>query len=209
MKRIHDLSKEEVLALNDEQIAKFVDYECAMNGAPLLPLMPEKPTLKKPEPDTVAYEVSVGYQATIYLANEFDAAEVLQLLKSMRVFRKDWSADILVPEPETTMRSIPIFSPDIWESVRAQKAAYDEAEKAYTFAKEEYDKAFSERQACFNEVWQIVREAREDEYRRNSITLKFNRYLELAEGNREIALRFLKNSGTVIPEGLEEELMAA
>lgn len=214
MKSIYDMSKEEVLGLSPESIANLIDYECATRGIRLLPSLPVAPELSKIEPDLNVYEVC-GFAFT----SPGDALAVLDILGSSELYRTvnpgsgDYSTKILktvdtgdyyYPEIE----SVKVFSPELWEKVKAEKTANTERKRVYDAAKAEYDDAIKDRQAIIDDVTELIAVIRAEKRKYDFYVSEFYRYLELAEGNAVIAANFLTAAYRSLieefPELLEE-----
>jgi hypothetical protein len=197
MTRVYDMTEEEILALTDDQINKLIDYECALEGAPMLPPDPgPKPTKDAPPPDAQAYEV-----AGFYVLDADHAGRILAALNSGTLYTTEYGRNSSIkylspigngsyhaPKVEAKM----FHSAELWDSVKGDQSAFAETEKEWERREEIYNKAVKERSKLTEAVWEHVGNLRSHAWQRERIRDEFKRYLDLAENNNKIALAFLK-----------------
>lgn len=207
MKRIDEMTREEIVALTDERINMLIDYECAMEGKPLLPDSPIKPIVPEYAPDTLIYTVA---EVTTKCADH--AQRILEAINSgERVSKKYVSGPSYMKmlEPvssKVTITSETVFSIELWDKIKNEKLAADVWMEEYKQLKKEYDDAVNKRAEISDRIWEWIGNSRNEEYRRERIRNDFKRYLELSEGNKSIAMNFLKKAH-IVPEDIEEELL--
>lgn len=207
MKRWIDLTEKEILNLSDDQVDRYVDYECAINGHPLLPVMPSMPNKSSAIPDITGFAVG-----GIFFKEAEHAHQMLNLLETLESYSieylpgGDYRCKGLKLNTDYSVSTDKFFSPEHWEECRNQQRALIEAEKEYGEAKKDYDDAINERSNTYSWIWDRVYEVRAAERDRQRVRDEFGRYLELAEGDRGIAMNFLKARRTVDSD-LESELM--
>lgn len=210
MTRIYDMTEEEILALTDEHINKLIDYECALEGAPMLPPDPgPKPTMDIPKPDIQAYGV-MGF----YVLDPEHAGRILTALNSGTLYNEEYgrgSTKYLSPISNGSYHAPKIdakmfHSVELWDSIKGEQTAFAEQEKEWEIRKKIYDKAAEERSQHTEAVWEHVGNLRSHAWQREQLRNEFKRYLDLAEDNNKIALAFLKKVKDLsdFPE-LEEE----
>jgi hypothetical protein len=200
MKRIYEMTENEKLDLTDEEVARLIDYECALDGVPMLPPDPgPKPQRVEMNPDCRVYEIAG------FMVKEADAAaKILEAFQGAQLYREaypsgDYSTKYLnpllagdynLPKIETKQ----IHSAEQWDQIKGSweqsKAATTQWDSINTL----YQKALKERAATSDSVWEQIRNARSDRYSRNQLREEFARYLDLADGNRGIAYRFLEKA---------------
>jgi len=58
-KRLIDLTDNDLIQMNEEQLRNLIDYECALAGVPLLPKLPIEPKQRREgiEPDLTLYKL--------------------------------------------------------------------------------------------------------------------------------------------------------
>lgn len=196
MKRFNEMTEAELLALDDEQTKNLIDYECAIEGVPMLPPHPgTAPPIEKCKPDINVYTV-----AGVYFGTAEDAARVLDAIFAASVIYKtdgysddkrfiamqpgDYYFPKIEPEKAVSAESYAAWK----EECKAVKEQMDE----YKRAKSAYDSVYKERESIVKSVFDAIRDARQRSYDRDRLREEFTRYLELAEGNKTIALNFLK-----------------
>jgi len=202
MKRLTDYTNEELRDLNQQQIEDLIDLECAHEGVPLLPEMPVKPEVNKPQPDLTLYQVS-----GLYLKHKEDADRLIELINSMpRMEEKYYKEGYFDREEMERVQEVKVFSEDAKMRTKAQANAAKELEDQYRFAKKEYNKIAEQRKDIIDRVNDAVCNAF-DEYNKEQVYKKqYARYLQLAEGEKDIALNFMKAAHPHEDEYIEEIL---
>jgi hypothetical protein len=69
MKRFNDLSKDEIYNLSQEEVNRYIDIECAMQGIGLMPEQPVKPEVKEYPKDAMIYFIKDLKVTTLEEAN--------------------------------------------------------------------------------------------------------------------------------------------
>jgi len=195
MKRIYDMDESEVLALTDEMINRLIDYECANEGVPLLPPHPgAKPKAIDIKPDTTIYKVGEWN-----FINVEDANRVFEVLATSTLCDVDgYSKDARIGSIITTnhysypqVKTIKVMSSSLYIKEQSQIATVAVAEEEWGKANKIYNQAYAAREGIVGNAWEVVRMAREHEAACNKFRADFARYLELADGDRVIAMNFL------------------
>jgi len=204
VKRFDDLSDPDVLGLTDDQVKRWVDIECAVAGVPLLPAEPVKPLAVDFSTDLTGYEVG-----SFVFADADAAAKVLTLLKSVKVYQSEYCnapgyKRVLKPNNDIAIEAKPFFSPEHWDTVKADAANAARLENAYNEATRAYAKVVEARKRIVNDINARVEEVHQREQARLRIKSDYDRYLDLAGGNEEIAKRFLNNAWANEPERVKE-----
>lgn len=209
MKRIHEMTEAELLALTDEDKRNLIDYECALEGVPMLPPAPGPAPVKNvPALDAKAFEVG----GVLVLDSEH-AARILDALTSGKIYKVEYGEKNvkMLKEgdysfPEIKVKSV--RSPEQWEIIKADVKKYESDKKEYDRFAKTYTDALKERQSIIDTLRNAIEDASERHYGRERLRTEFARYMELAEGNRQIALNFLDKAkgGTLseFPELREE-----
>ncbi|MBU3193494.1 L-rhamnose mutarotase [Clostridium algidicarnis] len=208
MKRYNDLSQVELTKLSTEEIQRFIDLECALNGIPLLPSEPVKPEIKKIDADMEGYEV-----AGFYFKDKSQALDLLDKVTSLDIYSKSYGSETL-ERIESSSYGFPkieiqkYFSNEYYLLTKSEKERYENLKKNYKKEKQSYDEAYEEYKKCHDEVWNAVYEAVEETNARDRFKGQFERYLELSSNDKVVAMNFLKNAYDIsVFDGLEEELM--
>lgn len=220
MKPFDDLSHEDLIALTDEQVAYYIDRECAENGVPLLPpTVPVAPEIASIEKRAIHYVI-----AGLRFADEQDARNVERAIaatKSLRTVQHvggqySWSGPTF-DVPETEDRPVVTIDRVFDAAGAAAQKAEDDAKAtrkaAYETAKKEYDAAVSGRENVARSIRSAIASAWTLENRRQRLLSEYERYLPLANGDGLIAKRFLQRAHGdardvlphLFPDGWEDE----
>lgn len=199
MKAFDSLTESELVALTDDDIQRYIDYACAENGVPLLPSLPPAPLAVSYEPDVKVY--SVGHWLHFLSAEQ--AARVMEAISEAAPVELDYlSVPSGVPSHAISNRRPSVQTVTVDLAFSAARAAelkdalsgQKRAEDVYEKAKKDYDRAVSERESYAAEIREAVETAWGTHRRRESLRHDYERYLSLADGNAEIAARFLANA---------------
>lgn len=201
MKRIYELAEEEVLALTDEQVSRYIDYECALEGVPMLPPDPgPRPVNNLPEPDVAFYEVN-----GLLTADEAHAQLILNAIASGTVLKEEWDYSSNVKygkEIQGGDYSYPsigikrLYSADRHADNQERAIAHKHADAAWKKLDDELKKVLKSRERIHDDVWNHVTDAREKQRERGILRDKFARYFDLADGNATVAMNFLLKAET-------------
>jgi len=208
MKRYYEFNNEQLANLSAEEIQNLIDLECAMQGIQILPPKPKKPELVEFESDLRAYEV-----AGFFLKEHDEAVELLDILNSFDLFTKDYGSNELIKITKEDYRYPKLevseaYSPEYYSKIKAEKEHYEKIKEVYKSDTKIYEEAKAEIRKIEEEVLYKVDEAKQIIREVNNIKQLFNRYLKLADGDRAIAINFLKSVYDISQyEGLEEELI--
>jgi len=192
--RFDDLDDATVLQLTADQISRWIDITCAIEGVPLLPAEPVMPESVDFTPDTIAYELD-----GLIFRNAEDAATVLTLLRSMTMYGSsycNWPGykRALTPKTGFVVDMKEFFSPARWDTIKAAGADASRQENLYNAAMIEYNKIIEARRHIVDSISERVEAVHQREGQRDRIRTEFARYLDLANGDQAIALRFLLNA---------------
>lgn len=212
MKRIYEMNEAELLSLDDEQTVKLVDYECALEGVPMLPPSPgPEPKKVTAAPDVTLYQIAG--QNTL---DHDHAKRILDACNSAPLFetsnpRNDYQTVYLTPLTEKSYNRPKIetssaHSPEQWDKIKNDFTSFSERKDEWDAINKVYQAAVKERQQITDDVYSKISDARRHAYEREQLRLEFNRYLELAEGSKSIALKFLLKVKSLndFPELMEE-----
>lgn len=201
MKRINELSRDELVALTGEQIERYVDIECAEEGVALLPPAPVEPEKNAPEPDIECWTVP-----TVTFRDRAHALEVIELINQLsRVipdpiggWRYGYDSYYTPVDPGEDRQIEPklerMWSPAHFDAARVVVDAAKRERDAYTKAKDEYRKAVDARAEISKRVREVVNSAHSEVWEEDNVRREFARYVEIADGDKDTALRFFKNA---------------
>lgn len=194
------LTDEELAALTEEQIERYIDLACAQRGIRLLPPEPKKPELTaEPLPDVTLFKVG-----SWYFTDENEARALLDLLyKSTSMVDKEWTE---VGKYRLSKDS-PLESwnaPKLERSSAYSRSLYAEYEaifeknererEAYEAKRKEYDEILRQRAEVESEILTAIQDAVARINKRERLQKEFQRYLDLAEGDRRVAMRFFRDA---------------
>lgn len=217
MKRFADYTDAELIALTSQQRADLVDLECAVEGIPLLPVLPPVPDRSQiPSEDMTVYELP---QLTFLHVDEADrvleailGAELVKTTYPRGKYLYGSKVDVKAQArpPELAVRRV--LSAEAAAIAEKMAADIEEAQTLYKDSKKEYDNTLEQRAPMKKKVDEAIRAALQKAYKRLSITEKFTRYLRIADGDHAIAFKFLQDvvSTFTIDEhdGLKDELLS-
>jgi len=196
MKRLEEFNDSELLELTDKGVLNLIDYECALEGVPMLPPSPgPKPKANLPEPDTQCFAV-----AGVMTCDADHARRILEaicggwLVESTydsdyhnRYLKRLCESDYNYPKITTETHR----SQEQWDSIKEEATKFNMLKKEWEAKNDEYEKALKARSTITDRVYGQIESARHHFQTCERLREEFKRYLELAEGNRQIALNFL------------------
>lgn len=197
MKRIDELLEAELVALDDDMIQRYIDYECALEGVPMLPPTPGlEPEKTFPGPDAKVYKIG-----EFMTRDSEHASRIMEALTSGQLVQADYDRDYnnkylkalnpgeySYPKIETAV----YHSPEQWDRIKDDHSKFSVKKSEWENLKKTYDNALKERAGVTKKVFDLIQDARDRSYNRDRLRAEFARYLELAEDNRQIALNFLE-----------------
>lgn len=193
MKRFKDLTELEIKDLSQLDLAKYINLECAENGIAFVD-KPNKPEYAKDiEHDMKVYSVTRGY-STLYIdfVKESDAKKVADLLNECEIVEKGVLFSIA---PKLSYSEVAEHKQKVVKSVN--KKAKEEYEKDLA----EYNEFKTKQEEVSAPICEEYDRIAEKYSRLDRIKDKFNNtYLPLADGNEEIAKRFLRDAYAISSE---------
>lgn len=205
MKKITEMTRQEILALTDEQIIALMDYECAEQGIPLLP-EPTAPTIDTPKPDIVYYQC----HGVSFFKRE-DAEALSEFLLSKSVAKEQWDTSwknrfmVAEEKDEFVVNALKGWSQSGIAEARVKLTAAQTTEEKYAADKKKYDEARDRRDEACRYILRARENAYSDQYREDHLRQMFDQYVKLANGDKWVAMRFLEKVEDV-PKELREEL---
>lgn len=194
MKPFEELTDAEILALTEEQITYYIDRECAESGIALLP--PEPPT--PPSGEHTADDLTTFEVEGLYFTDRADALRVMDLLNSIKTRgTRDYVRNLYSRHRFTPARQpVDLTEFRMLSDARAAKlgdaiSEFERQREQHQKDRREYDRIERERGEVSDRIRKRRREARTAEDRKAEIGRLFDRYVDIAEGNRAIAAKFL------------------
>jgi hypothetical protein len=211
MNDFRTLNEEQLLALDYDQKQLIIDLECAQQGLPLLPENPgPKPEVAAVVPDSCVYEVAGVAVMTIEEANK-----ILAFLDTFTLIHREYYGSNYCIKSVTAdsyyapkVTKTPTFTKEVLDSSKDMIKRNTQILAEWENHNTEYENAVTARKDVIEELEDLIENARNNFYKRESLRNKFQRYLTLAKDDRQIALNFLKAVESLydFPE-LEEEFL--
>lgn len=196
IKRAYEYTTEELLALDAEGVLRLKDQECLFEGAPLLPNPPgQEPSRLKVVGEQLAYKVS----AEMTFFTEADAQEVLALIRSKPrgdsyYLTGSWQGPqgLKTEDPnQGSMTTERFWTAEQWARHKGDQETYQQEKSRWDAHDKEYREVEKARAKAVERVSDMLERAHEEARTQQSIKDTFVRYLELTDGNQEVALRFM------------------
>lgn len=193
MKTFDELATEEILALTDSEIERYINLECARSGVPLLPPEPgpgpEKPTTEK---DVTLYAVgSFEFREQEAALRIADAINAERPVATKYASGPSYQRIIDGPADAASVTANTYYSCERWAEVGSELLAYEEAHRRWEAERDEYTKAVKARDGAAEWIWNRIGEVREEERQRRRTVALLERYVELADGDEAVARKFL------------------
>lgn len=196
-------SDEDLVSLTEAEFDRWIDIESAKSGVELLPEEPgPKPEVTEVEADVEIFVVKIGSEEFDFRTSE--AAEtVRRALDSIRSDRIATGGSRYSPPRyirknaeevgPTTVETEWVVSAERRAETQDRASEEEEIFVAWEEKQKAYDAAIRERKAIDQEILDIVTLARTRIDSRARAQVEFERYLDLSENDRAMALRFLGN----------------
>jgi hypothetical protein len=199
MKPFDSLTDAELDVLTDDDLMRYVDFVCAEEGTPLLPLTAPTP----PELLNLREDIELYHVGGLAFFEEKDANKVVDLLGRTKLARTDYirldggyKTDY---QRQTATHAHELPTVEVrkyWSAAHAAKHAerltlFCQQKEQYEADKRAYDKISQRRAEIVRGFGEKVKEVQGRNARRRKLEEEFTRYLHLADRNEGIALRFL------------------
>lgn len=204
-----DLNDTQISKLDQKSIERYIDYECAVEGIPLLPEKPvPPPNLPEHEPDATTFTLP-----QITVATQQEANRIIALVAELKLVRTNYLGrgyDTHYISGEERMPQLDIkrvFSKEMFDDIGDKLEEQKDLQSEYNRKKNEYDSADRNRRDILKRVNETLKEVKERFAKKDYLRLEWARYIDLAEGNAEIAYNFMKKVHTDLdlhPDLVEE-----
>ena len=199
LQRITDLTKEELLALEGEDVQRFVEIEAAYEGIVPIPDPGQPPAAPKIEKTIQAYQVG-----NLIFLDQGEAGRVAAM-SSLRKTEYDYSGagygyQWLEVGENTGVQTIWFFARDQVKALAKELTLYAKIKTAYEKLADQHSKYCKRLEGIGERVWAPVIEAREENYRINQARAVYANHLKLAEGDAKIAGNFFRKAYQDEPE---------
>lgn len=194
MKRFEDLTRDELVALGDDAINYYIDRECAERGLPLLPpappVAPDKGGLA---PDVTHYLIPKSRFRTVEDAQAALAAiNALPRIDAAYVRGYGYEKVEAAPDQPLQMTQERVYSRALANETESRRDDYGRLKAVYDREKEQYDKAYRGRETAAGSIRSAIGDAYDQSQTIKSLRHDHARYVQLANGDRAVAARFLE-----------------
>lgn len=183
---------EQLVALTDAQVNTAIDRTCAERGIPLWVEEIVEPKLP------VAHDMTLFQVAGYKFEKQVDANRVAEAIndspKWTEVYSwgrsnegREWTQD----ERTVTVEIISGHRPETWHKHRAALDEFEDRKKRYEATKKANEQAYESRGGVAKEAWKEIRDARDRLADRDRLRNLYIRYIGLANGDKEVARKFL------------------
>ncbi len=215
MKRINEMTEQEIIALSDEDVQKMIKVRMMEEGIKLLD-KPKVPELFEIEPTDIQY-FSIPLLEGFAFTNLEEATKVAETLKNAKSLRKvDYDWNKLGSEYKYLKKSerykfngnsdfdiLPgwAYSNELYAKISSfaaqNKVMKEQAEKDL----KEYEKQLSESAELIQEITGRVREVRNKYDRLETLSRKFaTDYYPLSDNDEDMAMKFIAKAYTLNDE---------
>jgi predicted SnoaL-like aldol condensation-catalyzing enzyme len=197
LKPFQNLTDEEILELTDETIQAYKDLACAEAGVPFVPPVPKKPDAKDVLPDLKVCEFPNNF-----VVSPEDAAKIIKFIKENQIqvlqttycSGPGYNRKVFISNTDFQFEDQKIFSVEHWDKFGKAKTQYDTLTAEYEKAKEEREKILDKRETETGYIDERINEIYQNQCNKERYTSYFNQYLEMAQGNKTVAMNFLRRS---------------
>jgi hypothetical protein len=197
MRTISEYNQEQLLSITDEDIEKVIDFQCALEGVPLLPERPVEPTKLEIAPDVTVYEVAG------FVFKEKESAEIVQQAINGQVMVKidydynlgyDYKYVTSVNDNAAAIAANKYLSLAAFDEAKSEIAKYTAEYKQFDGLNKIYQDVSSQRQDIADRVWNAVYDARRIRDDKLNAMKRFERYVGMADGDKELANKFFADA---------------
>ena len=212
--KIYDLTHEEIIQLNEEDVKSMAKFECASEG---IALVSEPPNSKVYTPisfDSEVYEVS-GFDWKF--VKKSDADEFLNVIIKLFADGKickasyEWQTGsqykYIKPFKDDghafNVTSQPVFTEQAYTRLTSELIRHKEAEEAYAIALNAYNTAANAVRKKCSTIWEIYNTAIRREEKIQSLRKTWLEYLQIANNDEGLARTFFLKGYPKIYEDTE------
>lgn len=208
-KNFEDLTKEELLELNEDDIQWYIKVEMAKDGVKILQ-MPIEPTYQPlPETDKKLYEVSGITFSTLEAAEKVrDALNTVadQLARSNYNYGLGYNYKYFekTDKDDFVINTQSLYSKEVYDSISGVLKDNEKVRNVYKNAKEEYEKETEKAESIVDVIRGKIEAAHREKMELENYTDRIVEYFELAQGNADVAWSFFLKAYPVIDEVVEQ-----
>lgn len=199
MKRLEELTEQDILALQDSEIEALIKFECANEGVKFEPA-PSEPELQEvPEAETSMYYVDylafeTKEQAQAYLDLIKNAYKTDYVVYGMNYLKKKNCRENIEVQYFYSSKEVADIATKVYKSNESLEKSHKEDMKLWTESRATYNEIVSK-------VYDRVGDVRQKYSEMNHFLSIFTReYLPLANNDADMAMSFLKKAYTISDE---------
>ena len=191
MKRYTDLTMKELNELTDGEVQKFIDIEVAYAGIQMVP----KPLPVEASRIAIVPTVS-AYHVKGVLVEDLEVAKVLQtaVVFEASCNYPDCDHEYLKEITDAGINTQQFYCKEELDQVKGQIIAAKEAETAFKAASKTYCEYQQQIDAFQHEVLGAVSDACRMAYQQQQAQAAYDHYLDLADGDKNIATKFFRDA---------------
>lgn len=188
-----DMTIQQIAALSEVEVSKVVNLACAEQGIPIfLESIGEEPKQSVP-PDVEYFKIGDWIVGSIE-----HASAIVKAIDSGDRYTKAYdpktysSLDVAErSKAKIEIEPLRLFSPEQYHKCQSEIRAHKQAHTAWEARKRATELSTSNRSTIAENVWREVWDAQEQVSEHERIDRPFAKYVELADGNHEMARKFL------------------
>jgi hypothetical protein len=193
MKTFEELTHDEIVALDDIGVERFVEIAIAAEG--IMPIDPPVPPSL--EAEGIVRSV-IGYQVggSLVFANESDALQcaAMSLLEEKYDYAIGYEHKYLAPIARPEVKKVVHFRQEDLSRIKDVLQRNKLKTEEFSRINSVYEKFLSKTSKIRNEIWETVNEHRRKERHLNSARATWRKYLDLADGDATVARRFFEKT---------------
>lgn len=212
IKTIDQYTSEDILAFKKEDVDRLINLTLANAGVKLVskPLSPEYHKL--PSADVTLYKVS---QLDIHFSSKEVAEEMAQYLRnnysSLRELNRDWknSIDTVANVQDgykfrelssIFVEVVSAYSSQLKEQIKEKVVENAKLKENYEAELKEYENVAGQSEEIVTAINERIQQVVNEQHTKERMLARFQEYFELAQGNKDVAMSFLKKAYTVSQE---------
>lgn len=193
MKIFDELTPSEKTQLSYEHKQFYIDLVCAEQGVKLLPVEPEAP-IKPVVPNDLEYAEFSGFNVDIE-----SAQAIMSIIKSAKVYDNNYGSGPLKEIDDDSynypnLKSKRGMSAGLYSTHKAELDNYTDLKSQYDVQQREYSEIFDARQEAKNCIFNAIEDAQDFVFRQERLASEWERYVELANRDLEVAKKFMSNT---------------
>ncbi len=205
VKYFTNMSEEQIAALTQADLDKRINLACAEDGIPIFvpvpvkPVAPEKPLVPVYEVNDMFFLDPADAQAVVDVMNAC-TSRVKNHVEHYSTIRDCYTTEGLADAQIEMKKMYPV---DYRQSQSTALKQYEEALSAHEKAETKYRSMTSQRNAIGDQVLAEYNEACASIQAAKRAVELYQRYVELADGDRAIAWRFLVRAEKLTPDDIQ------